>query len=690
MPAVISAFRKGRLSKGYLRFGQTWRTIVTGNHGTVAAVLTVLGLLFAAIPAVRHMLTEYLLKFQIAPVTVQVVLIFLSATVGSAFFISYLALRSMPPQDYARIMIGGRPASETLQVISREIENACKAFLDAEEHLTKSEPEPKAIDKLKMQFARQHRALLNISALLDLASQELDIPLPKLRDFVFEYDPAMHRRYFQRAIQNSELISELPQLPVRRDELLSENKWIFGSAKRIIRAQEAILTYTAIFPRILQVAATHSTSDATGRYASAVSYVAKQVSDSIPSGGRWGKRHKQKFVDGLHALRFLARKQRAHPGFDLHQSCIRAFQEAKRRADAPISPPEEMEQILSILEEKLNQPTEAKDVDFWEGHLKKMAALIELSGNIDEGFVRWRSLLVERFQNLYLGWCGKENDDTTCQKNQKTLLVTHGFSATVREVFNRGLLTEDQLKKTLPHHKIPNIFVINSGEKADLDSRLMVRDLLANNGQDGFVANVPQRRRFDNIMAGHEDALASLLDKSTRVMLVLGAECFDQKGRVLHPWGLKDHGFRRKLRGAAEVSVIVVAEGYKFQEDLLSISESYRYHFDRIRLCEPKFVDAFVTTGIVMKNTPDRRKKVPRASGQVPYERRISGSSWLGLERRGSGTLTRAARGTGKDLRNKETRVRNILRRPWDHLDINRTVKKHEFDLSAPPFASGE
>jgi len=588
----------------------------------------------------------------------------------------------MSPGDYARIMIGGRPASETLQVISREIEKACKTFLGAEEHLTKSAPESRAFDKLKMRFAKQHRALLNISALLELASQELDIPLSRLRDFVFEYDPAMHRKYFQKAIQNSELRSELKEKPLRRDELLGENKWILGSVKKIIRTQEEILAYTAIHPRVLQVAATRSTSDATGRYANAVSYVAKQVCEVIPSRRRWGKRRKEKFIDGLDALRFLVRKQRAHPGFDLHQSCITAWQEAKQAAVAPITTQEEMEKTLYSLKEKLNQRKKVEDDD-WEKERRRMEGLCELSEVIDDGFVRWRNLLVERFRSLYVGWSGKKTDDPTCQENQKTLLVTHGFSATVREVFNRGLPTEKELKNILPHHGIPNIFVVNSGEKGDFDSRFMERELLANKGQDQAGANVPQDRGFDNITAGHEDTLASLLDKNTRVMLVLGAECFDRKGRVIHPWGLKDHGFRRKLRGAAELRVVVVAEGYKFHEDLLSISQSYRYHLDRIQLYEPKFVDAFVTTRIMMKHTPDRRRKVAINGEKVPYEQRHPKGDLSGKERRGSGTPTRPAR-------NNSTRVRNILRRPWDHLNMERAVKKREFDLFAPPFSAGE
>ncbi len=681
MPAVISALRKGQLSKTRLRFGKTCRTIVTGNHGTVAAVLTVLTVLFATVPTVRHLLTEYL--GEILPVTVQVAFVLLLATLASALFISNLALRSMSPQGYARIMIGGRPASETLQVTSREIERACRDFLKAEGHLKNDKPEPEQIDKLRMGFARQHRVLLNISALLDLASQELDIPLPRLRDHVFGYDPSMHRKYFQKAVQNSELISHLlqnrPEEKSRRDQLLAEIKWIFGSVDEIIRTQEAILTYAAIHAHVLEVAATRSTSDATGRYARAVSYVAQQVCNAIPSGRTLSRRRKEKLVDGLEALRFLVRKQRAHPGFDLHQSCISAFQEAPPDEVARLFPPEEMEKMeetLCTLRKKLNQRNKVKEVfsDFvdvvlrrskseadWKTELSRMATLRMLSGLIDGGFVRWRSLLVKRFRNLYIGWC-KETDGPTRQNNQKKLLVTHGLSATVRDVFKLGLPlpTEKELQELLPHYVIPNIFVINSGEKGELDSRLMERDLLANKGQDQPGPNAPQEKPFDSITTGHEDTLASFLDKNTRVMVVLGAECFDQKGRVIHPWGLKDRGFRRKLRGAAEICVVVVAEGYKFHEDLLTIPQFYRHHVDRIQLYEPKLVDAFVTTRIMMRSGPDRRKNVA--------EIRPCG------ERRGVSPPVRPSR-------NSDIRDRHILRRPWDHLNMERAVKKDEFEL---------
>jgi hypothetical protein len=246
-------------------------------------------------------MTQYVLRGVTVPAVVQVTVLLLVAAVVSVIFVSYWARRSMPSEDYARIMIGGRPPSETLQVISQEVESACSAFLTAEQDLTNPNPKHVAIDKLKREFAWQHRALLNISALIELASQELDVTLSRLRDHVFEYDPAMHRKYFQRAIQNAELLSDLNDNEVaRRATLLEENQQIFKKAKQIVMAQKAIRAYASILPRVLQVAATHSTSDATGRYASAVSYVADQVRRAVPASGRWRTKHKARLLDAEH------------------------------------------------------------------------------------------------------------------------------------------------------------------------------------------------------------------------------------------------------------------------------------------------------------------------------------------------------------------------------------------------------
>ena len=305
MSARISTLGAGRLWRWHLFWGQTFRTIVTGNHGTVAAVLTVFTLLLATIPPVRHPLSEYLHKYGVALSGGVAALLLLLAMLLSTLVISRLALRSMTPEDYARIMIGGRPPSETLQVISHKIRRACKPFLDGEKHLTNLRPDPKEVERLKKKFGRQHRALLNISALLELASKELDIPEGRLKDYVFEYDPDIHRKYFQRAIQNSELIVDLQQeiqrrraelpreiarieiigdaqdvqrdiekitkkrtdeadreikrIEGRKEGLCDENKRVFGSTKDVIEAQKAILDYTGVHVRVLQVAATRST-----------------------------------------------------------------------------------------------------------------------------------------------------------------------------------------------------------------------------------------------------------------------------------------------------------------------------------------------------------------------------------------------------------------------------------------------
>ena len=363
------------------------------------------------------------------------------------------------------------------------------------------------------------------------------------------------------------------------------------------------------------------------------------------------RREKKLIVKGLRALIFLARKQRAHPGFDLHESLITACKEAGDGKPQCITPLKKMQETVSpVRKQEADQSGNEPD---WDKERKSMEGLTDLGERIDRGFVAWRGVLVQGFCELYTGW--RKNGGS-----RTPLLVTHGFSAAVRAVL-RSLPTEKELRQKLSSPDrvpIPNIFVINSGEKGDLDSLLMKLDLLADQ------PDREEDKRFGNVAAGPEDTLGSFLDKNTSVMLVLGAECFDRVGRVIHPWGLEDLAFLKELRDRATLLVVVVAEGFKFQEDLLSKAEYFRHHSDRIRLYEPRFVDAFVTTGISMRQTPERRR--PISGLALSADRRC-------IKQRG------------------RNRLSFILRRQWDQDNMeDGPVKKNEFDLYRPGFAAGK
>ena len=109
----------------------------------------------------------------------------------------------------------------------------------------------------------------------------------------------------------------------------------------------------------------------------------------------------------------------------------------------------------------------------------------------------------------------------------RSLLVTHGFSTTVRDVLKRGITDRGNT----------DIFIIGSGKHGSLDSKMMCNCLV----------ELADSERFRNVTVGDEQCLLSFLDNTTHVMFVLGAECFDGKGRALHPRGLRMGGLRTRL-----------------------------------------------------------------------------------------------------------------------------------------------
>jgi hypothetical protein len=648
-----------------LRCGQICRVLITGNHGAVGSVFSILSVIVALVLFFLSRNNDLLLARAVVAVSGFLVL--------STLVLGYWALRVMPPHDYAQVSIGGRPASMTLQLISLDIRRACKDFL---RHMKRFPPKEvsdlfdavlnpdlevkyrRALNQLEKSCARDLGSLLKISALLELASQQLDIPLLRLRNLFFEYDPVIHRTRVQKFIQNLELAITGNDLnESHRSWLKIETLQIIARPREIIKIQEDIFKYTNLHSFLLRMAAVRSTAEATKEYARAVSFIARSISqDALP----FGPDDRLRLIQCISALKFLARKQRTHSGFDLNQSCLAVTRERQAmlaRKDLQGASSEQAD-LISLNEripvlDHLGKTIDREDVGLFamkpedekttwndcENGRKNIVSLRDLWKDTVRQIDEDRDQLVASFHLMYQGWCKVANAS-------HTVLVTHGFSTTVREILKRLPI---DISKPRDQQDLPDIFVVQSGEGNELDSRLMLSALLEIQ---------KDKRPFRRIAAGDKEALSGFRNTDTKIMVVLGAECFDKKGRVVHPWGLKDVDILKRLRASGEACVVVVAEGYKFHEDLLSISQFYRYHLDRIQLYEPNLIDVIVTTQ-VESATYDRRSTM---SPNYLYERRD--------------TLRNL------DLSRKLNRDKHILRRPlFFNSQTNRFELSQEFEL---------
>ena len=661
MTIKLKGLQEGRWRRNswwwfWLRTKRTCRVLIAGKGGSAAVVFSVF--------TIWLMIVLFFLSLQPAPFTERGLagtsLLIILAAIGGGIW----ALHIMSPQEYAQITIAGCTASETLQLIALDIKKACSAFeVQVRNFPTEGGPDreqrivllKKFLPKLKREFAKQHATLLKIDELLRLASEHLDIPLHRLRDLIFEYDPAMHRALVRKFIQNCELLSAGADLnDTHEGSLWADNKQIVEKAKARIMVQLELLRYTSLHPSILRMAAVHSTAQATQEYARAVSHVARLTCEQTPDGsGSWDKPAKEKLSAGMSALCFLARRQRAHPGFDLNQACLnmavigeyrdqKTFTEFQRGALNELGRSIERE----ALREESSTPLFAPHRNLLNDECRKIRQAMQSLETIWVSTVNHiqfdRRGVVESFGRLYGGWIESHS------AVKKTLLITHGFSTTVREIFKRGLPTIDT---TMCHEGFPDIFVVGSGDPSDLDSRLMVSALKS-----------VRDRRFRRIAAGDKNALVKLVENDMKVMVVLGAECFDRTGRVIHPWGLEEVEFiAQKIGYAPAFCVVIVAEGYKYQEDLLANPQVFRHHLDRIQLYEPGLVDVIVTTDIESR-VYERRcvTLTPAQYGRKNLRHQVS--------------TVRKMRGEGRDP--------HIARRPV-HYDpeTQQQITSEEFDL---------
>jgi len=158
-------------------------------------------------------------------------------------------------------------------------------------------------------------------------------------------------------------------------------------------------------------------------------------------------------------------------------------------------------------------------------------------------------------------------------------VVTHGYSKTVREAITRGLPPMDPL---------PYVYLLVCRNTDEFDTRLMEYEISER------LRGEPEP--YEHLASGEGEVLLRLLNEGDKVLVVLGAECFDTKDRVVHPRGMVDYleEFVAKAVKKAEVRVIVLAEEYKGQRDLAN-TKFYDEHFDRVSVYDGKNIDSILS-----------------------------------------------------------------------------------------------
>jgi len=427
---------------------------------------------------------------------------------------------------------------------------------------------------------QMHTRLLRIETMKYRASVELDIPPRRICDHMFQYSPAMHRDRLQKYVQNWGQIldarTDTDEEKRRLWNLAVQNLTVLNNTRRRRRYQREILENRDLHPFIVQLASKHSTSGSLQTYAEALRYVAMLGKRRL-SRSRGGTEEEIQAISTR--LQFLYRKQRAHPGFDLHALLIRALCSIE-------SEQHDIPDMLGLLEELRSTLPENGSHAPLKISERRLEAFRSLSFRLTALFDKSREGIVERFKKVCSTWLQSGQSDNR-------YIVSHGYSRTVLSVLRSSLPIP---KNVLPANKLPRLFFLLPDEKDSFDTRVMEYEL----------KEMRIFRPFRNFAAGNEKHLLALLKETDQVLILLGAECFDIERRMVHP-----RGFRPLLSTILEEMkgrvcwVVVVAESYKRNDHLLTDdTQFYGQHFDRIDLYPPDLIHCIITDDDIYGEAP--------------------------------------------------------------------------------------
>lgn len=570
----------------------TWRSITRTIGGGSAGVATVASAILAIlIPPLSLVLSAEIP----AVATAIVVLAFMvlgPVTIAVASCVAaYGSMCSQSPQRYADTALRGRNESEIITSISYHVYVACRTFQRNTEPLEKYLPRDRdstvdvscilrdreyiedQIQEVSDAMEWQELMLMRLLALKTVAAEELGIPRRRLCDHLLQYSPLIQRHMTRKYVStwNAVLVHVhlhgAAELTTDLCSRLYQNRRIHTESADRALLQTYVLDNKDLHGAIYALASEHSTSGAVFQYAKALAAVAATALQSIDAAN--GVEKKDIARDKARTrLKFLFRKQRAYPGFEPHKALSNMFSEECSENSA-----------LECISKGQPLAADERNVETKRGMARTQLATLKGIDALATNIIREsQTNVADKFTDYAKLWF------YSTDSSDKRIIITHGYSKTVRRALRWGLQTLVD-KHSIAEKSLPKIFVMNTehSEEADqYDARRMVFELT--DDRETYLRDVNY---------GNEELLLSLLGQNSRFMVLLGAENVLADNSILHP-----RGTNRLLPLLEEVSkhpngcVVAVAESYKQQGyDLVKTNEFHRYHFDRIRYYDAKLFD---------------------------------------------------------------------------------------------------
>lgn len=563
---------------------------------------------------------EILIPALIATVAVTIYLLILLAC-----WAAYAALRTAPPDVYADIVLPGKGESQCLRLLAYEMLSGCEAFVSSTEGLVGLPEEIRLIrfqendnaagklkiegvisswnskyEKFKKDLPKQAEYTQRLGRLQQVASSQLDIHPDSLCQSILVYSPTTHK----------ELVIEFDRVCARmlsecrnavKDDLHLWNalvysercKGIIGYFGRWARSLKQLYDFDYLHLYLHRIASKHSTSGAVEEYAYALQAIAAQQLARLDRTKNTDETSRRRLLElGIVELSYIHERQKAYPGLNVHSTlknlCSNAYYQASsdeigvREKDL-----EDLADVLGAIEN--NHSLTQYFVEETQQARARYEVLRRCPDIVNLCLFWSREVLSERLSAVIDCWA----DDPS-----KLIVLTHGFSKTVRDALKKAAhrLGENQ----------PTIFVTdtNGTERTESsgDAGWMAHGL-----EQSIRAEFGARIYTGKIISG-DSRLLSDLSPSGKLLVILGAECFSDNGKAIHPRGALEM-IVNLISTKRDCLIVILAESYKKRDVDSLISGSDLMHMQRLDVYTPKHIDMILSDELVI-NTGRQKKEV--------------------------------------------------------------------------------
>jgi hypothetical protein len=552
-----------------------------------------------------------------------------------------IVIRALPPEEFAKLSISGRNASAIISVISfeieallhdvtdinRELRDLVAALNDVDnadstakqlirykqvlKHYNRPRSSPKALRPLRRLASSERYRIERIEAMKRIAAAELGIHPHRMCDHVLQFVPRVFLHVLRIYLRNLEtMFREYADMSVgdvgRFANMVQRNKRLNDRALHCLRVQQRLLRNREQIGLVARLASLHSGMESVEVYARLLAELGDKQRHLINRAKWKGDTSHPHYQDCEAQILFAHRKQRAYAGMDLTSALLHMARVLLVRHDAADATT--LEDICFVLE-RLQKSTgstgsnrepilvdDRNDSTNPQEAKRRLNSLGKLPNIVSQAFVSSRRATISMFEGLAVGLLNNQNG--------RTVLVTHRYSRTVRDVLKRGLDADlcrrlrqrhvntaphpSMLERNLQRAEMPALFLLQQDEGERGDARAMEYELREDENTEAF----------SSLATGSDDVLVSLTRPSDRVIFLVGAECFDADMRVVIP--IATMLLLRSLLPAmhdrhVDTYVVVVADAYKRVDpgeiDRMLLNE----HVDRVTPEDPSSIDMIIS-----------------------------------------------------------------------------------------------